>query len=151
GLWLGLQMGMVCFLVRFVALLRDGRHAEAARALSRALACAIGAVLSNVAALNMYLGAGALAGIAFVAANRRRDPAPESARLQPSWIVRALPWIAAAGFSALVFSQDLNLSPMLYEHVAVQLTGLTDDEASAVTVIRTDVHNHPQELQRHGT
>lgn len=152
GLWLGFQMGMVYFLIRFIAYLRAGRQADSTRALSGALTCAIGAVLANVAALNVYLTAVVLAAIAFVTANRQSSAPPATAGVpQPSWRSRALPWVAAAGFSALVFSQDLNLSPMLYEHVAVQLTGLSDAEASAVAVIRTDLHNHPQELQRHGT
>jgi hypothetical protein len=152
GLWFGLQMAMLYFLLEFVASLGGGRQAEAKRALARALACAAGAVLANIAALNMYVSVLAIAVTAFVVTNRRATPprVPDEDR-RSSRVRRALPWMAAAGFSALAFSQDLRLSPALYERMTVKLTGLTEDEAGAVRVIRTDAHNRQLDLQRQGS
>jgi hypothetical protein len=149
GLWLGLQMAMLYFLIRFVGLLCADQRVEASRALSRALTCAIGAVLANVAALNLYLSVLVIATLAFAVTNRRAGPncAPP-VLLRPSRFRRALPWIAAAGFSALVFSQDLRLSPQLYEPIVVKLSGLSEAESAAVRVVRTDVHNRAQDLLR---
>jgi hypothetical protein len=148
GLSLGFLMGALLFLFRFVGTLSTGT--VDGRLLSLALLFAAGAVMANFAMLNVYVSVFAVGLVACVAANASRtrpsgppDSAPAGGRRFP-WLP-----VAAAGFTLLVFSQDVGLSPHLYEPVVVRLVGLGEPALAGASVIGIDIRGQETAFLRH--
>lgn len=134
GLSLACLMGALLFLMRF---LEDGRAASA----SRALACALAAVMANFALLNAYAGLCVVLLVAGAAMRYGREAAP---RMVPPFL---LP-LAAAIFGALVLSQDINLSPTLYKPVTVSLLGVDERDLARVRVVEADIRGRDRRWAR---
>ncbi|HYN06407.1 MAG TPA: hypothetical protein VES67_03360 [Vicinamibacterales bacterium] len=151
GLSLGLLMGAVFHLLRFVAGRRTGETSGAE--LSRALAFGCGAVLAGFSLLDAYLGLIAVAFLAVATVGWGRSrPSPSvipgtGERWSLSWSSLSLPVVAAI-FTFLVLSQDARLSAELYEPVAVSIAGLTEPEAREVKVSGIDLRRRPHEMPR---
>jgi hypothetical protein len=151
GLSLGFLMGSLFYLFKFLDEVREGERVSEA---SRALAFALGAVMSNFALLNVWLSVFGVILAAFVLRNmglsELRIPDPES-RIPPvsrtSWRPLVLLSVATALFSALVFSQDAGLSKALYEPVTVTITGLDQAQRDRVTVVRVDLRGRDSRLR----
>jgi hypothetical protein len=149
GLSLGFLMGAILFLFRFLERLptNDGAGREA----SRALACALGAVMANFALLNVYLAVYATLLVALAISHyinnapSAAEPGEHSPARRPFslWLP-----VVAAIFTALVLSQDVQLSDTLYEPVAVSLLGLDQSELDRATVVQVDIRGRHRRLRR---
>ena len=148
GLSVGLMMAALCFLFRYLRDLEAGNRGP--RNLSYALLFASAAALANFAMLNVYL---ALLGVVSVTAMMF---VPRTERLQRSQVPRltgtgTLVFLLATTVStAIIFSQDVNLSPRLYEPVTVGLATTDDSPPEHVSVFRIDHRGRREPLQRHG-
>jgi hypothetical protein len=145
GLSLGLLMGAMYHLLRFVASRQSGDAGTGE--LSRTLAFGCGAVLAGFSLLDAWLG---LAAVAFVTVAVRRVKLarpPVRKGWSLNWSTVSLPVVAAI-FTFLVLSQDGGLSERLYEPVAVSIAGLTDVEAGAVKVSGIDLRRRPHGMPR---
>jgi hypothetical protein len=152
GLSLGLMMGSIYFLLRFL----ERRTADRIEVvdLSRALAFACGAVMANFALLNVYLGILAVVMVVAALFNRRAATASQGkafdSREGSLAQGRAFPWLplTAAVFIPLVLSQDIALSESLYEPVVVRLIGLDENALGRTRVVRLDIHGRESLLRR---
>ena len=149
GLSLGLMMGSLYFLLRFL----ERRTADRIEIvdLSRALAFACGAVMANFALLNVYVSILAIVVVAAALFHRRAATAPfDSHEGSFSQRNRGFPWLplTAAVFIPLVLSQDSALSESLYEPVVVRLIGLDDNALGRARVARLDIHGRESLLRR---
>src|SRR3954468_3387477 len=149
GLSLGLLMGSLYFLLRFLERRMAGQTDTAN--LSRALGFACGALVANFALLNVYVSIAALATATAALANARaaRSPGRMVGPEHPS-STRVMPWwaLTAALFIPLVLSQDAALSPSLYEPVVVRLIGVPDGALSRARVARIDIRGRTALLPR---
>lgn len=152
GLSLGLVMGAVYFLFRFLEGVRAGGAAGVHPSWTLFFGCA--AVLANFALMNVYLGLFVLVFAVFVASNRRTSAArPEQPqdRQAPRRRRAGLPLVLAATvFTLLVLSQDTALSDTLYQPVVVSLVGLDDPDLDAVVVRQVDARGRERALRRDG-
>jgi hypothetical protein len=149
GLSLGLLMGSLFFVLRFLQTLSAGRCDTVD--LSRGLALACAAIVANFAVLNVYLSM--LVVVVFAAAlfNRRAERPPVQ-QADPGVVrsARAFPWLplTAVILIPLVLSQDSALSDTLYQPVAVRLAGLDDTAVNRARVVRVDIHGRESALLR---
>ena len=156
GLSLGLVMGAVYFLFRFLASLHrsSGGPGDGGRDVSWSLVLACAAVLANFALMNVYLGIVVVLFAAFVVANRQAGDVPRghTSDRQISRPRRAVLWLplAATVFTLLVFSQDAGLSGTLYQPVAVSLVGLDEPDLDAVVIRHVDLRGRERPLRRSG-
>ena len=102
--------------------------------LTTALIAAAVPVFSNFALLNIYLSLALVAFMGFILINRRSstvaaDPAPR--RPRRAALIGAIAVVIAA-FNLLVISQDVDLSPNLFEPVSVRLIGASPIAGIAV-------------------
>lgn len=152
GLSLGFLMGSLFYVFTFLDEVREGERVPSEA--SRALAFALGAVMSNFALLNVWLSVFGVILAAFVLRNmglrevRIPDPGcriPTASRT--SWRPPVLLSVATALFAALVFSQDAGLSKALYEPVTVTITGLDQAQRDRVTIVRLDLRGRDSRLR----
>jgi hypothetical protein len=148
GLSLGFLMGALFFLLQAAARTPPGPP----HAISRALFFALLAVMSNFALLNAYVAIFAVALIATAAARRAGEGAiVPAAGVRPhdrpnrSWISLA---VAAFLFNALVLSQDVELSPALYQPITISLSGVTPPDLDTIRVTRIDIRGRQRRLRR---
>ncbi len=154
GLSLGFLMGSLFYLFKFLD--HPPRGEGAPRDVSRSLACALGAVMSNFAMLNVWLSlvivllaAIVLRSVVF-GESRTPDPGPRIPAVLPAGTRRsftAVFWLAAL-FAALVFSQDPGLSNTLYEPVRVRITGLDPGQRERASVVRVDLRGRDLRVPR---
>jgi len=149
GLSLGLLMGSLFFVLRFVQTRSAGRGDLVD--LSRGLAMACAAVMANFALLNVYLSMLIVVVIAIAVSKRRAANVPAEDG-DPAGVRRArtCPWltVTAVIFIPLVLSQDRALSDALYQPVVVRLGGLDDAAVNRVRVARLDTHGRESTLGR---
>jgi hypothetical protein len=152
GLSLGLLMGSLFFLIRFVSR-RSGSSGAFGQPsqLSLALAFACGAVLAGFSLLDAYLGILGVAVTAIAVMSRQRAPNADTAdgsRMLP--LRRSYLWLpaVAAAFTWLVLFQDVRLSEQFYEPVTVRVVGLTPAELDATRVSRMDLHEKWADVPR---
>ena len=152
GLSLGLLMGSLFFLLRFVSR-RSGSSSAFGQPsqLSLALAFAGGAVLAGFSLLDAYLGILGVAVTAIAVMSRQRglDAAiVEGPRMLP--LRRSYLWlpVGAAAFTWLVLFQDVRLSDQFYEPVTIRIVGLTPAELDATRVSRMDLHEKWADVPR---
>ena len=153
GLSLGLLMGSLFFLLRFVSR-RSGSSSTffgQPSQLSLALAFACGAVLAGFSLLDAYLGILGVAVTAIAVMSRQRAPNADTAdgpRVLP--LRRSYLWlpVVASAFTWLVLFQDVRLSDQFYEPVTVRLVGLTPAELDATRVSRMDLHEKWADVPR---
>ncbi len=146
GLSLGLVMGSLFFLLRFLqGFPTDGVDGPD---LSRAFAFACAAVTANFALLNVYLSIVVVVVIAAVLRDRRTENFHVQGR-DLGARRHGFPWlpVIAATFIPLVLSQDIALSQALYEPVVVRLDGL-DTRVNRARVVRVDIHGREFALVR---
>jgi len=168
GLSLGFLMGSLFYLFKFLDYPQQGDGAP--RDVSRSLACALGAVMSNFAMLNVWLSLLIVLLAAIVLRNvivgeswttdpgpRIPDPGPRipdpgsripAVMAAGTWrSFTAVFWLAAL-FAALVFSQDPGLSNTLYEPVRVGITGLDPGQRERASVVRVDLRGRDLRVPR---
>ena len=146
-------MGALYFLVRLLT--SSDTNGSACRHLARSLLFAGAGVTANFALLSVYLALWII-GLAIGVARRARDTDPiQQVRPQLSRERRGRQWlwlsVTAVVFTALVLSQDANLSSTLYEPVSVRIVGLFDHELDAIAVNRSDTTARWRPLSQRGT
>lgn len=151
GLSLGLLMGSLFFLFRFVSRRSDssGVFGQPSQ-LSLALALACGAVLSGFSVLDAYLGILGVTVTAIAVMSRQRAPNADTAGPRMLPLRRSYIWLpaVAAAFTWLVLFQDVRLSEQFYEPVTVRVVGLTPAELDATRVSRMDLHEKWADVPR---
>jgi hypothetical protein len=150
GLSLGFLMGALFFLLEASA----RTPARSSHAIPRALLFGLLAVMANFALLNAYVAIFTVAFVATVAAGRSGTGAtsiPPAAGVSPrvrlyrSWMSLAA---VAFLFNALVLSQDVELTPALYQPISISLSGVTPPELDTVRVTRIDIRGRERRLRR---
>jgi hypothetical protein len=152
GLSLGFLMAALFFFFSFLDNPTSSSK-EGCQNLSRSLAAASLAVLSNFSLLNVYLSLVFFAFVFFMTSNlkdrHRPAMAPPRETQRPATKKRAALFALAAAavlFNLLVISQDLTLAEKAYEPVAVRIPGLDDQEKQEVFVSRIDINNREKPL-----
>jgi len=156
GLSLGFLMAALFFFFSFLDTMTRSPK-EGYRDLSRSLAAASLAVLSNFSLLNVYLSLIVLAGGFMIFLNfkdRRRPAAAGPLEFQRPAAKKkgVVVGIAAAAvlFNLAVISQDLKLAEKAYEPVTVGIRGLNEQEKQGVFVSRVDINNQEKPLINDG-
>lgn len=142
SLSLGLLLGAVYFLLRFVRRRLEG--ATGAGELSRGLMFACGSVLASFSSLDAYLGVAVVA-FAVMWITRPKGSVLDGSRF-PGFSIW-LP-IVAASFTFLVLLQDYRLTSRLYEPISISIAGLDDGELQAIKIWRVDLRRRPVEVPR---
>ncbi len=156
GLSLGFLMAALFFFFSFLDKPIPSSK-EGYRNLSRSLAAASLAVLSNFSLLNVYLSLIVFAGVFFMASNlkdRRRpalEPPLQTQRraTKKRGVLLAIAALAVL-FNLLVISQDLKLAEQAYEPVTVRIPGLNEQEKEEVFISRIDINNQEKPLINEG-
>ena len=156
GLSLGFLMAALFFFVSFLEKSIPSPR-EGYRDLSRSLATASLAVLSNFSLLNVYLSLIVFAGgfMIFLNFKDRRRPAlapplqTQRRAIKKGGVLFAVA-AAAALFNLAVISQDLKLAEKAYEPVTVRIPGLNEQEKKEIFVSRIDIHNQEKPLINDG-
>jgi hypothetical protein len=148
GLALGLLMGSLYFLLRWMELPPDA--ADARRWVCRTLWLAGAAVVATFTVLPAFVGVVGVVilRLAWTSKNSRHS------EIAPSWRA-AMPWSAMAGglvvagtFSLLVFAHHPVLSQALFVPITVRAVGLFDDELREIQVWREDASGRRRALDR---
>ena len=156
GLSLGFLMAALFFFFSFLDKASSSPK-EGYRDLSRSLAAASLAVLSNFSLLNFYLSLVVFAVVFFTVSNFKDrghaalTPPPQIPKpAAKKWGVLFALAAAAVLFNLAVISQDLKLAEKAYEPVTVRIRGLNDMENREVVVSRIDINNQEKPLIQDG-
>ncbi len=138
------------FLEKAIASPMDGY-----RDLSRSLAAALLAVLSNFSLLNVYLSLAVFAILFFMVLNLAEKHRPAAEKPVRNQVVRKRGTLfivsaVAVLFNLLVISQDLKLAEKAYEPVTARIPGLSELEKAEVSVFRVDINNQEKPLVNEG-
>ena len=154
GLSLGLLMGALFFLLRFVTRWRASSAEAGPSPMSRALAFGCAAVMAGFTLLDAYAGILAVALVTIAAVSRSRMSNAQTTQGAARWhmlpLRRSYLWlpVVATAFTALVLFQDTRLAQEFYEPVTLRVVGLTPAELDAVRVSRMDLHEKWADVPR---
>jgi hypothetical protein len=154
GLSLGLLMGALFFLLRFVTRASVSSAELEPTEMSRALGFACAAVMAGFTLLDAYAGILGVALVTIAVVARRRMPNAQTAEAASRWrmlpLHRSYLWLplVATAFTALVLFQDTRLAQEFYEPVTLRVVGLTPAELDAVRVSRMDLHEKMADVPR---